>query len=94
MSTSADAYNNSAYEFLCLAHTGTRSQGNLSDYESDNPRRERLAHGRSIDQYVEMNAVFNINIDEEDQDEKPTLQRGKSEDIDLRRSRTVAITSM
>lgn len=89
---SVDGVSNNAYEYLFLAHSGARSQGNLNELDQDG-RRERLAHGRSMDQYVEMN-VFNIALDEED--EKPTkeLQRGKSEDLDCRRGEPVAITSM
>lgn len=95
MSISVDGVSNSAYEYLFLAHSGTRSQGNLSDIIDHENRRERLMHGRSVDQYVEMN-VFNIALDEDD--ERPSskeLHRGKSEDLDSRkRLEPVAITSM
>ncbi|XP_063913251.1 ankyrin repeat and SAM domain-containing protein 1A isoform X2 [Zophobas morio] len=92
MSMSVDGVSNNAYEYLFLAHSGTRSQGNLSDVEHEN-RRERLMHGRSIDQYVEMN-VFNIALDE-DEERPKELHRGKSEDLDCRkRPEPVAITSM
>lgn len=92
MSMSVDGVSNSAYEYLFLAHSGTRSQGNLSDVEHE-ARRERLSHGRSMDQYVEMN-VFNIALDEDDERPKE-LHRGKSEDLDCRkRQEPVAITSM
>lgn len=74
-----------------MAHSGARSQGNLNELEQEN-RRERLAHGRSVDQYVEMN-VFNIALDEEEERPKE-LQRGKSEDLDCRKREPVAITSM
>lgn len=97
MSSTADTYANNTYEMMFLAHTGTRSQGNLSDIEVDN-RRERLQHGRSVDQYVEMNTVFSINLDEEEEGERrPTreLMRGKSEDLDCRpKHEPVAITSV
>lgn len=91
MSMSVDSVSNNAYEYIFLAHSGARSQGNLSDLEQEN-KRERLAHGRSVDQYVEMN-VFNIALDEEE--ERPReLQRGKSEDLDCRKREPVAITSV
>lgn len=63
MSMSVDGVSNNAYEYLFLAHSGTRSQGNLNDFDKEN-RRDRLGHGRSMDQYVEMN-VFNIALDDE-----------------------------
>jgi hypothetical protein len=92
MSMSVDGVSNSAYEYLFLAHSGTRSQSNLSDVEHES-RRERLMHGRSMDQYVEMN-VFNIALDE-DEERPKELHRGKSEDLDCRkRLEPVAITSM
>ncbi|CAG9856297.1 unnamed protein product [Phyllotreta striolata] len=94
MSMSVDGVSNSAYEYLFLAHSGTRSQGNLNDFDKEN-RRDRLGHGRSMDQYVEMN-VFNIALDDE-QPERPRseLQRGKSEDLDSRKKHEpIAITSM
>ncbi|EFA01808.2 Ankyrin repeat and SAM domain-containing protein 1A-like Protein [Tribolium castaneum] len=92
MSMSVDGVTNSAYEYLFLAHSGTRSQGNLNDVEHD-ARRERLSHGRSMDQYVEMN-VFNIALDE-DEERPKELHRGKSEDLDCRKKyEPVAITSM
>ncbi|RZC35761.1 ankyrin repeat and sterile alpha motif domain-containing protein 1B, partial [Asbolus verrucosus] len=94
MSMSVDGVSNNAYEYLCLAHTGTRSQGNLSDVEHHEHRRERLTHGRSMDQYVEMN-VFNIALDEDEERPPKELHRGKSEDLDCRkRLEPVAITSM
>lgn len=93
MSTSADAFSNNAYEYVFLAHTGAKSQGNLNDIDQET-RRERLSHGRSVDQYVDMNTVFNIPLD----DDKPQkeLQRGKSEDLDSRRPKhePIAITSV
>lgn len=88
---SVDAVSNNAYEYVFLAHSGTRSQGNLNDFEQEN-RRERLPHGRSVDQYVEMN-VFNIPLDEDEVHSKE-LHRGKSEDLDSRKREPVAITSM
>lgn len=88
---SVDAVSNNAYEYVFLAHSGTRSQSNLNEIEQEG-RRERLAHGRSVDQYVEMN-VFNIAL-EEDQERPKELQRGKSEDLDSRKREPVAITSM
>lgn len=92
MSMSVDGVSNSAYEYLCLAHSGTRSQGNLTDYDTEH-RRDRLSHGRSMDQYVEMN-VFNIALDE-DEERPKELHRGKSEDLDSRkRPEPIAITSM
>nr|XP_022903921.1 ankyrin repeat and sterile alpha motif domain-containing protein 1B-like isoform X1 [Onthophagus taurus] len=91
MSQSVDGYNNQAYEYICFAKTGTRSQNNLTDLEHEN-KRERLVPGKSVDQYVEMNAVFNIPIDDE-QPQKKELMRGKSEDLDCRRrDEPVAIT--
>lgn len=92
MSSSVDGYSNNAYEYIFLAQTGTRSQGNLSDIEQD-ARRERLSHGRSMDQYVEMNAVFNIPLDEEEGNRPRELQRGKSEDLDCRKREPTAITA-
>lgn len=94
MSMSVDGVSNSAYEYLFLAHSGTRSQGNLNDFEKDN-RRERLTHGRSMDQYVEMN-VFNIALDDEPPERpRSELQRGKSEDLDSRKKQEpIAITSV
>nr|CAI5819546.1 unnamed protein product [Callosobruchus analis] len=92
MSMSVDGVSNSAYEYLFLAHSGTRSQGNLNDFDKEN-RRERLSHGRSMDQYVEMN-LFNIALEDEMERPKSELQRGKSEDLDSRRKEPVAITSM
>lgn len=88
---SVDAVSNNAYEYVFLAHSGTRSQGNLNEIEQEN-RRERLVHGRSVDQYVEMN-VFNIALDE-DEERPKELHRGKSEDLDSRKREPVAITSM
>lgn len=88
---SVDAVSNNAYEYVFLAHSGTRSQGNLNEIEQEN-RRERLVHGRSVDQYVEMN-VFNIALDE-DEERPKELHRGKSEDLDCRKHEPVAITSM
>lgn len=92
MSMSIDAVSNNAYEYVFLAHSGTRSQGNLNEIDQEN-RRERLAHGRSVDQYVEMN-VFNIALDEDDERPNKELHRGKSEDLDCRKREPVAITSM
>lgn len=91
MSMSVDAVSNNAYEYVFLAHSGTRSQSNLNEIEQEN-RRERLIHGRSVDQYVEMN-VFNIAL-EEDEERPKELHRGKSEDLDCRKREPVAITSM
>ncbi|KAL1506735.1 hypothetical protein ABEB36_006041 [Hypothenemus hampei] len=93
MSSSVDGVSNGAYEYLFLAHSGTRSQNNLNEYEKEN-RRERLSHGHSMDQYVEMN-VFNIALDDESGDRaRSELQRGKSEDLDSRKKQEpVAITS-
>lgn len=90
MSMSVDAVSNNAYEYIFLAHSGTRSQGNLNEIDQENCR-ERLVHGRSVDQYVEMN-VFNIALDEEERPKE--LHRGKSEDLDSRKREPVAITSM
>uniref|UniRef100_A0A6P7EXA3 Ankyrin repeat and SAM domain-containing protein 1A-like isoform X2 n=1 Tax=Diabrotica virgifera virgifera TaxID=50390 RepID=A0A6P7EXA3_DIAVI len=93
MSMSVDGVSNSAYEYLFLAHSGTRSQGNLNDFDKEN-RRERLSHGRSMDQYVEMN-VFNIALEDEPERPRSELQRGKSEDLDSRKKHEpIAITSM
>ncbi|CAH0560304.1 unnamed protein product [Brassicogethes aeneus] len=96
MSMSVDGVANNAYEYVYLATTGTRSQGNLMEMEPEPARRERLAHGRSMDQYVEMN-VFNIALDEEEHvlvKGNKELQRGKSEDLDCRkRPEPIAITS-
>lgn len=93
MSTSVDGYSNNAYEYVYLAKTGTRSQNNINEIEHEN-KRERLIHGRSVDQYVEMNAVFNIPIDDECHRQKE-LHRGKSEDLDCRRrEEPVAITGV
>ncbi|CAG9819940.1 unnamed protein product [Phaedon cochleariae] len=92
MSMSVDGVSNSAYEYLFLAHSGTRSQGNLNDFNKEN-RRERLSHGRSMDQYVEMN-VFNIALDDEPERPRSELQRGKSEDLDSRKKEPTAISSM
>lgn len=94
MSMSVDGVSNNAYEYVYLAHSGTRSQGNLNEFDKEN-RRERLCHGRSMDQYVEMN-VFNIALDD-DEPERPRseLQRGKSEDLDCRKKHEpIAITSV
>ncbi|XP_049826127.1 ankyrin repeat and sterile alpha motif domain-containing protein 1B-like isoform X2 [Aethina tumida] len=95
MSMSVDGVSNNAYEYVYLASTGTRSQGNLTDIDGTDTRRERLAHGRSVDQYVEMN-VFNIALDEDEHDRRgKELHRGKSEDLDCRkRQEPIAITSM
>lgn len=93
MSSSVDGYSNTAYEYVYLAKTGTRSQNNINELEHEN-KRERLIHGRSVDQYVEMNAVFNIPIDDECHRQKE-LHRGKSEDLDCRRrEEPVAITGV
>ncbi|XP_057659691.1 ankyrin repeat and SAM domain-containing protein 1A-like isoform X6 [Diorhabda carinulata] len=93
MSMSVDGVSNNAYEYLFLAHSGTRSQGNLNDFDKEN-RREKLSHGRSMDQYVEMN-VFNIALDDEPERPRSELQRGKSEDLDSRKKHEpIAITSM
>lgn len=94
MSMSVDGVSNSAYEYVYLAHSGTRSQGNLNEFDKEN-RRERLSHGRSMDQYVEMN-VFNIALDDEEPERpRSELQRGKSEDLDCRKKHEpIAITSM
>lgn len=91
---SVDGVSNNAYEYVYLAHSGTRSQGNLNEFDKEN-RRERLSHGRSMDQYVEMN-VFNIALDDEEPERpKSELQRGKSEDLDCRKKHEpIAITSM
>uniref|UniRef100_A0AAR5P9E4 Uncharacterized protein n=1 Tax=Dendroctonus ponderosae TaxID=77166 RepID=A0AAR5P9E4_DENPD len=94
MSSSVDGVSNGAYEYLFLAHSGTRSQNNLNEYEKGH-RRERLGHGHSMDQYVEMN-VFNIALDD-DPIERPKseLQRGKSEDLDNRKKpEPVTISSL
>lgn len=94
---SIDGVSNNAYEYIFLAHSGTRSQSDLNDLEHEK-RRERLIHGRSVDQYVEMNTVFNIALDEEEERPAKELQRGKSEDLDTRkgapRLEPVAITSV
>ncbi|KAJ8968078.1 hypothetical protein NQ314_002478, partial [Rhamnusium bicolor] len=88
MSMSVDGVSNSAYEYLFLAHSGTRSQGNLNDFDKES-RRERLTHGRSMDQYVEMN-VFNIALDD-DEPERPKSELQKRrhpevyEEYDFRR---------
>lgn len=92
MSVSVDGFSNNAYEYIYLAQSGTRSQGNLNDIEQET-RRERLTHGRSVDQYVEMNAVFNIPLDEEEDNRPRELQRGKSEDLDCRKREPIAITA-
>lgn len=96
MSSSVDGFSNNAYEYIFLAQSGTRSQSNLNDIEHET-RRERLLHGRSMDQYVEMNAVFNIPLDEEDgntsRHNRELLQRGKSEDLDCRKREPTAITT-
>lgn len=94
MSMSVDGVTNNAYEYVYLAHSGTRSQGNLNEFDKEN-RRERLSHGRSMDQYVEMN-VFNIALDDEEPERpRSELQRGKSEDLDCRKKHEpIAITSM
>lgn len=91
---SVDGVSNNAYEYVYLAHSGTRSQGNLNEFDKEN-RRERLSHGRSMDQYVEMN-VFNIPLDDEEPERpRSELQRGKSEDLDCRKKHEpIAITSM
>lgn len=91
-----DAFSNNAYEYVFLAHSGAKSQGNLNDIDHE-VRRERLSHGRSVDQYVDMNTVFNINLDEEDERPQRELQRGKSEDLDSRpriKEEPIAITSV
>ncbi|XP_066146580.1 ankyrin repeat and SAM domain-containing protein 1A-like [Euwallacea fornicatus] len=91
MSSSVDGVSNGAYEYLFLAHSGTRSQNNLNEFEG----RRALSHGHSMDQYVEMN-VFNIALDD-DPIERPKseLQRGKSEDLDSRKKlEPVAITGL
>lgn len=96
MSMSIDGVSNNAYEYIFLAHSGTRSQGDLNELEHEK-RRERLVHGRSVDQYVEMNTVFNIALDEEEERPVKELHRGKSEDLDTRkgsRLEPVAITSV
>lgn len=62
MSASVEGVSNGAYEYLFLAHSGTRSQNNLNEFEAE-PRRP-LSHGHSMDQYVEMN-VFNIALEDE-----------------------------
>lgn len=92
ISSSVDGYSNNAYEYVFLAQTGTRSQSNLSEVDQES-RRERLSHGRSVDQYVEMNAVFNIPLDEEESSRPRELQRGKSEDLDCRKREPTAITT-
>lgn len=95
MSASVDGYSNNAYEYVFLARTGTRSQGNINDLELDH-RRERFIHGRSVDQYVEMNTVFHIPFDDDDVSHNKELHRGKSEDLDCRKPKTepVAITGV
>lgn len=95
MSSSVDGFSNNAYEYIFLAQTGTRSQNNLNDIDQET-KRERLMHGRSVDQYVEMNAVFSIPLDEEDgntRQNRELLQRGKSEDLDCRKHEPTAITA-
>ncbi|KAI4463924.1 ankyrin repeat and sterile alpha motif domain-containing protein 1 [Holotrichia oblita] len=93
MSVSVDGYNNHSYEYVYLAKSGTRSQNNINELEHEN-KRDRLIHGRSVDQYVEMNAVFNIPIEDESHRQKE-LHRGKSEDLDCRRrEEPIAITSV
>ncbi|CAG9762556.1 unnamed protein product [Ceutorhynchus assimilis] len=94
MSASVDGVSNGVYEYLFLAHSGTRSQNNLNEFEKEN-RRERLSHGHSMDQYVEMN-LFNIALDDEPIERpRSELQRGKSEDLDNRKKpEPVAITSL
>ncbi|KAF5302340.1 hypothetical protein FQA39_LY10379 [Lamprigera yunnana] len=97
MSMSIDGVSNNAYEYIFLAHSGTRSHSDLNDLEQEK-KRERLVHGRSVDQYVEMNTVFNIALDEEEERPPKELHRGKSEDLDTRKSNSklepVAITSV
>lgn len=82
---------------MFLAHTGARSQSDINELEQEK-RRERLTHGRSVDQYVEMNTVFNIALDEEEERPNKELHRGKSEDLDTRkfnpRLEPVAITQV
>lgn len=92
---SIDGVSNNAYEYVFLAHSGTRSQSDLNELEHERSR-ERLVHGRSVDQYVEMNKIFDIAIDgEEEPSRSKELFRGKSEDLDIRkRPEPVAITSM
>lgn len=93
MSTSVDGVSNRAYEYLFLAHSGAKSQSNLSDVEHET-KKDKLPHGRSMDQYVEMN-VFNIALDEDEERPSKEFHRGKSEDLDCRkRLEPVAITSM
>lgn len=94
MSMSVDGVTNSAYEYVYLAHSGTRSQGNLNEFDKEN-RSDRLCHGRSMDQYVEMN-VFNIALDDEESERpRSELQRGKSEDLDCRKKHEpIAINSV
>lgn len=66
MSSSADGVSNSEYEYLFLARSGARSQNDLLD-DVDTRRDQRLKQARSVDHYVEMNTVFNIALDEEDE---------------------------
>ncbi|KAB0799411.1 hypothetical protein PPYR_07291 [Photinus pyralis] len=97
MSMSIDGVSNNAYEYVFLAHSGTRSHSDLNELQHEK-KRERLVHGRSVDQYVEMNTVFNIALDEEEERPVKELHRGKSEDLDTRKALTrlepVAITSV
>ncbi|XP_044737576.1 ankyrin repeat and sterile alpha motif domain-containing protein 1B-like isoform X2 [Chrysoperla carnea] len=76
MSMSADstnAINNHAYEYLFLARSGARSQGDLEEIGS-----RTLQHGRSVDTYVEMNKRFSIAPQDH-----TLLQRGRSEELVL-----------
>ncbi|XP_076273676.1 ankyrin repeat and SAM domain-containing protein 1A-like isoform X4 [Rhynchophorus ferrugineus] len=96
MSVSVDGVSNSAYEYIYFAHTGTKSQNNLNEVESDG-RRDRLSHGHSVDQYVEMNIFASEFALDDEPIERPKseLQRGKSEDLDNRKKlEPVAITSL
>lgn len=94
MSASVEGVSNNAYEYLFLARSGAKSQSDLDDIDSKPGR--QLRHGRSVDTYVEMNAVFSLAPDEIDEVPHRELHRGKSEDLDAQRPKQepVAITAM
>lgn len=96
MSASVEGVSNNAYEYLFLARSGARSQSDLDDIDSKPTTGRQLRHGRSVDTYVEMNAVFSLAPEDIDEVPHRELHRGKSEDLDVQRPKQepVALTKM
>ncbi|XP_073999351.1 ankyrin repeat and SAM domain-containing protein 1A-like isoform X3 [Rhodnius prolixus] len=64
-----------AYEYLFLARSGVRSQGDLDDLAiTARPHREMLRRGKSADQYVDMNLRYCIMGEEFSTEDDPKYE--------------------